>query len=77
MNPWQCGFPTDPQKQCTSTPIQIQHYRSRVSGPLLDRIDIQMEVLALRYQDFANKDAGESSNVGRGSPLKHMEDHAT
>ena len=65
MNPCVCGFLTDPQKECTCTPIQIQRYRSRVSGPLLDRIDIQIEVPGLRYQELASKDAGESSNVIR------------
>ena len=75
-----CGFLTDPQKECVCTPIQIQRYRSRVSGPLLDRIDIQIEVPALRYQDLASKDAGESSNVirqrvnaARGIQLKRFE----
>jgi len=56
---------TDPQKECTCTPLQIQCYRSKVSGPLLDRIDIQVEVPGLRYQELASKDAGESSNVIR------------
>ncbi len=65
MNPCVCGFLTDPQKECICTPIQIQRYRSRVSGPLLDRIDIQIEVPGLRYQELASKDAGESSNVIR------------
>jgi magnesium chelatase family protein len=60
-----CGFLTDPQKECTCTPLQIQRYRSRVSGPLLDRIDIQIEVPGLRYQELASKDAGESSTVIR------------
>ena len=60
-----CGFLTDPQIKCICTPIQIQRYRSRVSGPLLDSIDIQIEVPGLRYQELASKDAGESSNVIR------------
>ena len=60
-----CGFLTDPQKECICTPLQIQRYRSKVSGPLLDRIDIQIEVPGLRYQELASKDAGESSNVIR------------
>ena len=50
---------SDPQKECVCTPLQIQRYRSRVSGPLLDRIDIQVEVPAIRYQDLASRDAGE------------------
>src|SRR5918999_1878001 len=65
MNPCPCGFFTDPQNECVCTPLQIQRYRSRVSGPLLDRIDIQVEVPALRYQDLASRDAGESSDVIR------------
>jgi len=60
-----CGFLTDPQKECICTPLQIQRYRSKVSGPLLDRIDIQVEVPGLRYQELASKDAGESSDVIR------------
>ena len=65
MNPCVCGFLTDPQKECTCTPLQIQRYRSKISGPLLDRIDIQVEVPGLRYQELASKDAGESSSVIR------------
>jgi magnesium chelatase family protein len=65
MNPCVCGFLTDPQKECICTPLQIQRYRSKVSGPLLDRIDIQVEVPGLRYQELASKDAGESSDVIR------------
>jgi magnesium chelatase family protein len=65
MNPCPCGFFTDPQKECTCTPLQIHRYRSKVSGPLLDRIDIQVEVPTLRYQDLASKDAGEPSSAIR------------
>jgi magnesium chelatase family protein len=65
MNPCPCGFLTDPQKECVCTPLQIQRYRSKVSGPLLDRIDIQVEVPTLRYQELAAKDAGDTSNVIR------------
>ncbi|MGH7817243.1 MAG: YifB family Mg chelatase-like AAA ATPase [Candidatus Binatia bacterium] len=65
MNPCVCGFLTDPQKECICTPLQIQRYRSKVSGPLLDRIDIQIEVPGLRYQELASKDAGEASSIIR------------
>jgi magnesium chelatase family protein len=61
MNPCPCGFFTDPQKECNCTPLQIQRYRSKVSGPLLDRIDIQVEVPALRYQELAARESGETS----------------
>jgi magnesium chelatase family protein len=60
-----CGFFTDPQKECNCTPLQILRYRSKVSGPLLDRIDIQVEVPTLRYQELASKDAGEPSTAVR------------
>lgn len=60
-----CGFLTDPQKEYTCTPLQIQCYRSQVSGPLLDRIDIQVEVPALRYREVTRKDSDESSTVIR------------
>jgi magnesium chelatase family protein len=80
MNPCPCGFLTDPQKECVCTPLQIQRYRSRVSGPLLDRIDIQVEVPGLRYQELATKDAGESSetirrrvNAARALQLRRFE----
>src|ERR671918_659274 len=65
MNPCPCGFFTDAQKECTCTPLQIQRYRSKVSGPLLDRIDIQVEVPTLRYQELASKDPGEPSAAVR------------
>jgi len=49
------------KKSVRIPPLQIERYRSKVSGPLLDRIDIQVEVPGLRYQELASKDAGESS----------------
>ena len=61
MNPCPCGYYTDPNKECTCTPPQIQRYLSRISGPLLDRIDIQIEVPAVKYQDLAAKSSGEKS----------------
>ena len=56
-----CGFYSDPLHECTCTIPQIQRYRSRVSGPLLDRIDIHIEVPAVRYQDLTQWQEGESS----------------
>jgi magnesium chelatase family protein len=61
MNPCPCGFYGDPQKDCTCSTLQIQRYRARISGPLLDRIDIQVEVPAVRYKELADQSAGESS----------------
>ncbi len=61
MNPCPCGFYTDSQHECSCTPVMIERYRSRVSGPLLDRIDIHIEVPAVRYRDLVDKSRGESS----------------
>jgi magnesium chelatase family protein len=61
MNPCVCGFLGDPQKECTCTLPQIQRYRARISGPLLDRIDLQVEVPAVRYQELAAPQPGERS----------------
>jgi magnesium chelatase family protein len=56
-----CGFYGDPQKDCTCSTLQIQRYRARISGPLLDRIDIQVEVPGVRYKELADTTTGESS----------------
>ncbi len=61
MNPCPCGFSTDPNNDCTCTPPQIQRYLARVSGPLLDRIDIHIEVPAVKYSDLAAETRGETS----------------
>ena len=61
MNPCPCGYATDPNNECTCNAGQIQKYMSRISGPLLDRIDIHIEVPAVRFADLADRAPGESS----------------
>jgi magnesium chelatase family protein len=61
MNPCPCGFLGDPQRECSCTYLQIQRYRSKISAPLMDRIDIHMEVPPVRYQDLAGTEPGMSS----------------
>jgi magnesium chelatase family protein len=61
MNPCPCGYYSDPNNECTCTIPQIQRYRSKISGPLMDRIDIHIEVPAVKYRDLASRDSGESS----------------
>lgn len=61
MNPCPCGFYTDPVKECTCTSIQIQKYMAKISGPLLDRIDIHIEVPAVKYKELSSKSTGEKS----------------
>lgn len=61
MNPCKCGYFGDSRRQCTCTPTQVNRYRSRISGPLLDRIDIQVEVSNVDYEDLSSTDTGETS----------------
>ena len=61
MNPCPCGLFGDSKKPCRCTPIQMQRYRNRISGPLLDRIDIHVEVPAMEYQELASLEKGENS----------------
>jgi len=63
MNPCPCGYFSDPKKQCTCTIPQVQRYRGRVSGPLLDRIDIQIEVPSVKYRDLSDETPGEPSHM--------------
>lgn len=65
MNPCPCGFYTDPAKECTCTSVQIQKYMAKISGPLLDRIDIHIEVPAVKYKELASKSLGEKSEAIR------------
>jgi len=60
-NPCPCGFLGDANHQCSCSPTQIQRYRSRISGPLLDRIDMYVEVAAVPFKDLSAQDDGESS----------------
>ena len=55
MNPCPCGFWGDPSRECRCTPLQIQRYVGRVSGPLLDRIDIHADVPAVRFKELADR----------------------
>ncbi len=61
MNPCPCGYYSDPRKECHCTPYQIQRYLSKISGPLLDRIDIHIEVPALEYKELTAEREGEPS----------------
>jgi magnesium chelatase family protein len=61
LNPCPCGYHTDPRRECHCTPNQIQRYLGRISGPLLDRIDIHVDVPAVQYKDLASQESGETS----------------
>lgn len=61
MNPCPCGYYTDPRHNCTCSPHQIKTYTGRISGPLLDRIDIHIEIPALSYDELKSRREGEPS----------------
>ena len=61
MNPCPCGYYGDPTHHCVCTPGQIQHYLNKISGPLMDRIDIQCEISALPFKDLSRAQPGEPS----------------
>ncbi len=65
MNPCPCGYFGHYSGKCRCTPDQIAHYRSKISGPLLDRVDIQIEVPAVPQDDLLNKVPGEASMLIR------------
>ncbi len=66
MNPCPCGYFTDPHKNCNCSAGQIQRYLSKISGPLLDRIDIHLEVPRLKYEQLSQRRTGEHSvNIKR------------
>ncbi len=65
MNPCPCGYYGHPTKQCVCTPYQRQHYMSKISGPLLDRIDLQIEVQPVTFDQLADKQPGEPSEAIR------------
>jgi magnesium chelatase family protein len=62
MNPCPCGYYSHPQKECRCTPLQIRNYLGRISGPLLDRIDIHIEVPPISYQELSAERTGETSH---------------
>jgi len=65
MNPCPCGFANDFRRECFCTPPQIQRYMSKISGPLMDRIDIQVDVPAVPYKDLTGSRSAESSETIR------------
>jgi magnesium chelatase family protein len=65
MNPCPCGFLGDPQHACNCNPLAIQRYRTKLSGPLLDRLDLQVEVPRLAHRELAEPAPAETSESVR------------
>ena len=76
MNPCPCGYYGDPTHHCVCMPGQIQRYMNKISGPLLDRIDIQVEITPVPFKDISQAVQGESSSVIRERVIRarHMQE---
>ena len=70
MNPCPCGYYNDPTHKCVCSPGQIQRYLNKISGPLLDRIDIQIEITPVPFKDISRSTQGESSASIRKRVIK-------
>ncbi|MEH6304861.1 YifB family Mg chelatase-like AAA ATPase [Olivibacter sp. CPCC 100613] len=73
MNPCPCGYFNHPDKDCVCSPIHVQRYLSKVSGPLLDRIDLHVEVTPVNFQELTTKQHAESSRTIRERVIKARE----
>jgi magnesium chelatase family protein len=73
MNPCPCGFYNHPEKECICGPGVVQRYLSKISGPLLDRIDLHVEVTPVHFKELASKQVGENSLVVRERVIKARE----
>jgi len=73
MNPCPCGYTGHPARACSCTPAQVANYHARLSGPMLDRIDLTIEVPPVSYSDLAGRPAGESSAAVRARVVQARE----
>jgi magnesium chelatase family protein len=67
MHPCPCGYFGDLKRECRCSPLQVQRYRQRISGPLLDRIDLHIEVPSVEYREISSERAEEPSTAIRGA----------
>lgn len=73
MNPCPCGYYNHPEKDCVCAPGAVQKYLNKISGPLLDRIDIQIEIIPVPFEDLSMKQQGEKSAVIRQRVIRARE----
>jgi magnesium chelatase family protein len=73
MNPCPCGYLGHPTRECSCTPLQVQKYRARVSGPILDRIDLHVQLSAVKYADWEALPDGEPSAAVAARVSRAME----
>ena len=70
MNPCPCGMLGNPNQECVCTPVQVQRYLARISGPLMDRIDLHLDVAPVPFDDLSASSAGETSGDVRKRVMK-------
>ena len=70
MNPCPCGYYNHPTKPCVCSPGQVQKYLNKISGPLLDRIDIQIEIVPVPFDKISDQRRGEASAIIRERVMK-------
>ncbi|MBI5187349.1 MAG: YifB family Mg chelatase-like AAA ATPase [Nitrospinae bacterium] len=70
MNPCPCGNKTHPAKECICTPLQVKKYLSRISGPLMDRIDIHVEVPALKFNELISREESGKQSIEMGRSVR-------
>ncbi len=73
MNPCPCGYFNHPEKECTCSPIMVQRYLNKISGPLLDRIDLHVEVTPVAFSELSSQKTSEPSNDVRTRVIKARE----
>ncbi len=73
LNPCPCGYRNDPRRDCHCSVAQIERYMAKISGPLLDRIDIHIEVPAVAYRELKSEQAGSTSELMRESVVQARE----
>ena len=77
LNPCLCGYFGDHARECRCSPAQVERYRSRISGPLLDRIDIHVEAPAVEYRDLSSREPAEASSAIRARVIRAREIQST
>ena len=73
MNPCPCGYFNHPEKECTCSPIMVQRYLNKISGPLLDRIDLHVEVTPVAFSELSSQKTSENSGNVRERVIKARE----
>jgi len=73
MNPCPCGYFNHPEKECTCSPMVVQRYLNKISGPLLDRIDLHVEVTPVSFNELSSQQSSENSETVRERVLKARE----